>query len=539
MIKRAPSIFICLVIVSLLATETGWAAPESPAVLIEKPSHFTAPDGTDVLVAAGTYRVEQSAETHLRLVADPPQPAVEIQATATTHEETVASPLALAIAEEGQEDDVHLVLLLPDGRGLDATGSLSGTRSRATRSQPINRFQMQKAMSQYQPLAQQRAYSPLLSVPPAAAAAIAPAETVVTSGPGNWVTWNYLAMHHPEIVAQALADVQTSKQPRTSIAGLASDVELNAMLKTDWTAEVSRLATMGHASGPQAGITPRGLPSDLYATDLPAIAAAKPNSALNAIPSASGQVTAIPSAKRNPALEVMLNELLALTLPPQNLGSVWAGHSAFAYVFITAPVDGYIEGRFNLNATNRHFRIVNAKAYSGEVVNGTPAVSLTIPGGQYQDVVLDPANPPTQISKAGFIAILAKKGQLIAFTVAFEPVGLGMTPVGDNEATLELSGATSTDINIFSPNAPATTWTRVASIHARFEGINFGVLGAMSDTAITVFYDGTPCGGRIPVPASITFHNAEQQARSVSVTAELSHPLHMQGITVSLAPGER
>jgi hypothetical protein len=41
------------------------------------------------------------------------------------------------------------------------------------------------------------------------------------------------------------------------------------------------------------------------------------------------------------------------------------------------------------------------------------------------------------------------------------------------------------------------------------------------------------------VPASITFHNAEQQARSVSVTAELSHPLHMQGITVSLAPGER
>jgi hypothetical protein len=207
-------------------------------------------------------------------------------------------------------------------------------------------------------------------------------------------------------------------------------------------------------------------------------------------------------------------------------------------VFITAPVDGYVEGRFNLNATNRHFRIVNATAYTGEVVNGTPAVSLTIPGGQYQDVVLDPANPPTQISRAGFVAILAKKGQLIAFTVAFEPVGLGMTPVGDNEATLQLSGATTSEINILS-NAPATTWRRTASIRGRFEGINFGVLGAIDNAAITVFYDGTPCGRLIPVPASITFHNAEQQVRSVSVTAELSHPLHMQAFTVLVAPGER
>lgn len=517
MIGRPLSRAIGLVAVSLLSTTLAWAAPDSLAISIEQPSHFTAPDGTDVLVAAGTYRVEQSAEAYLRLVAATPQPGLEIQATATRHEVTVASPLALAIAEEGQADEIHLVLLLPDGQGLDATGSFSGTRSRASRSQPISRFQIQQAMSQYQPLAQQRGYSSVLRVLPAAAAAITPTETVVTSGPGNWVTWNYLAMHHPEIVAQALADVQTNRQPRTFIAGLASDVELNAMLKTDWTAEVNRLATMGNASGPQAGITPRGLPGGLSLTD---------------------QVTAIPSAKRNPALKVMLNELLALTLPPQNLGSVWAGHSAFAYVFITAPVDGYIEGRFNLNATNRHFRIVNAKAYSGEVVNGTPVVSLTILGGQYQDVVQDPANPPSQISKAGHVAILAKKGQLILFTVAFEPVGLGMTPVGNNEATLELSGAASTEINILAPNTPVATWRRFASILARFEGINFGVLGAMRDSAMTVFYDGTPCGERIPVPASITFHNAEPQARSVSVTAELSHPLHMPGFTVSMAPGE-
>ena len=131
MLRPTASLFIGLVI-SLLSTTMGWAEPEPPVVLFEQPSHFTTPDGTDVLVAPGTYRVEQSAETQLRLVADPPQPAIEIQATATTHEETVAAPLALAIAEESQADEIHLVLLFPDGRGLDATGSLSGTRSRGT-----------------------------------------------------------------------------------------------------------------------------------------------------------------------------------------------------------------------------------------------------------------------------------------------------------------------------------------------------------------------------------------------------------------------
>lgn len=522
MIRPTASLFVGLV-VSLLSTTMGWAEPELPAVLFEQPSHFTAPDGVDVLVAPGTYRVEQSTETQLRLVADPGQPTIEIQATATSHKETLAAPLALAIAEEDRADEVHLVLLLPDGQGLDATGSLSGTRSRATRSQPINQFQMKQAISQYQPLAKQQAFSSVLRVPPAAAAITPQAsiESVETSGPGQSVTWNYLTMHHPEIVAQALAEVQAGQQPRAAIAGLASEIELTDMLKTNWSAEVSRLQAMRATSMSPAGVTSRGLPGGLSLTD---------------------QVTVNPSKATRPpsaVVQALAHDPFPVALPPRNLGSVWAGQSAFAYVFITAPADGYIEGRFNLNATNRHFRIVNAKAYTGEVVNGTPAVSLTIPGGQYQDVVMDPANPPSQISKAGFVAILARKGQLIAFTVAFEPVGLGMTPVGDNDATLELSGATSTEINILSPNAPVPTWTRTAAIHARFEGINFGVLGAMSDTAMTVFYDGTPCGRLIPVPVSITFHNAEQQARSVSITAELSHPLHMQGITVSVGPGER
>ena len=227
-------------------------------MLLDKPSHFTAADDADVLVAAGIYHIERSTGTQLRLVGTPPQTTVEIQATMTTHEEVVASPLALVIAEEGQEDVVHLVLLLPDGQGLDAAGTFSGTRSRGSRVQPINRPQMQQAMSQIQPFSQPPSPSPLLRVSPAATAATAtpPAESIDTSNPGNSVTWNYLAMHHPGIVAQALADVQTGKQPRSSVAGLASDVELNDMLKTNWSAEVSAMRDTGMT---QAGVTPRGL----------------------------------------------------------------------------------------------------------------------------------------------------------------------------------------------------------------------------------------------------------------------------------------
>ena len=516
------------------------AAVQRPAVTFDRTIHFIAGEGSDVQLSAGIYGVERAGQERLRLLPSDNQPPIEIQAASIEHDESLPAPVSLAVIEEGQDDQVHLVLLLPDGQGLDATGTFSGTRSRGSRVQPINRLQMQQALNQIQPFPQRPSSSPLLRVSPAAAAVTATSstESVETSGPGEWITWNYLSMHHPEIVAQALADVQTSKQPRASVAGLASDVELNDMLKTDWTTEVSRLNSMREAGVTQGGVTPRGLPSGLSLSDQ--FTSVTPQKSplspiVKSLPPASDQVTAIP--QKSPLTPIL--KALPITLPPRNLGSVWAGQQAMAIVSFTAPADGYVEGRFNLNATNRHFRIVNAIAYTGEVVNRTLAVSLIIPGGQYQDVVLDPANPPAQISKAGFLAILAKKGQRIDFTIAFEPVGLGMTPVGDNEATLELSGATSTEINILSPNAPTTTWRRTALIRARFEGINFGVLGAIDNTAITVFYDGTPCGRLIPVPAGITFHNAEQQARSVSVTAEsLSPALHVLPFTVSLAPGE-
>ena len=53
-----------------------------------------------------------------------------IQAMALTHEEEIPSPVALALPSE--ETEYHLVLLLPDGKALDASGSTTQVRARGS-----------------------------------------------------------------------------------------------------------------------------------------------------------------------------------------------------------------------------------------------------------------------------------------------------------------------------------------------------------------------------------------------------------------------
>ena len=385
-------------LVLVLVVTAGYAAETQapPATLIlDRTVHFTAWDGSDIQLPSGIYRVEQAGDGSLRLFLSGTEASVDVQATAFIHDESLTSTVALPVLEEGQEDEIHLVFLLPGGQGLDAMGSYSGVRSRAV-GKALGRVQVHSAVNQSTAVAPKsgsvQAYA-AIRVPSAAAAVTPPpaSESVETSGPGTWVTWNYLYMHHPEIVAQALADVQTSKQPRASVAGLASEVELNDMLKTNWSAEVSRLTAMREAGVTQTGVTPRGLPDSLSLKD---------------------QVTAVPSAKTilPQALKPIAHDPFPIQLPPRNLGSVWAGQRATTVVSITAPADGYVEGRFDLNATNRHFRIVNAIAYTGELARGKAlAVSLTIPGGQYQDVVPDPANRRRRSAKRGSWPSLRKR----------------------------------------------------------------------------------------------------------------------------------
>ncbi len=101
-----------------------------PGVNLIASIHFAAPDGTDQLVPSGTYRVEGAGGTNLRLVTDTPEAIREISATSFTHEESLAVPLSFVVREVEHEDTVHLLLMLPDGKGLDAAGRIGDVQTR-------------------------------------------------------------------------------------------------------------------------------------------------------------------------------------------------------------------------------------------------------------------------------------------------------------------------------------------------------------------------------------------------------------------------
>lgn len=119
-------------------------SPDPSSITIEKPVHFSASDGSDVVASAGIYRVEQVTDMTLRLIPLEGKTPFVIQAQATTHDESIAAPLALSIPQP--QDEHHVVLLRPDGNALDAAGTYSGVKTRAARTLRLDRPMIQDYM---------------------------------------------------------------------------------------------------------------------------------------------------------------------------------------------------------------------------------------------------------------------------------------------------------------------------------------------------------------------------------------------------------
>ena len=107
--------------------ETEDAAP-SAAITLDRPLHFITAKGEDAVVQAGAYKVESVMDVNLDLIREG-QASVLLQALPGTHTERISKATALLIPE-GRGDLWHLVLLMPDGKRLDALGSASGVRPR-------------------------------------------------------------------------------------------------------------------------------------------------------------------------------------------------------------------------------------------------------------------------------------------------------------------------------------------------------------------------------------------------------------------------
>ena len=99
---------------------------------IDRTLHFLSPQGKDVVVSSGIYTVE-ATEGGLRLIPseETKGEALTIEAKPTSHEQSVKVPEPMLIP--GEEDQHVVMLLLPDGKAMQAVGSYSGVRGRGSK----------------------------------------------------------------------------------------------------------------------------------------------------------------------------------------------------------------------------------------------------------------------------------------------------------------------------------------------------------------------------------------------------------------------
>lgn len=127
---RIPLILVCSFLSCLTVLPAHGFAENSSTIIVDEAVHFLATDGSDVVVGPGTYHVE-AADEWLRLIPGERRDALLLKAEAFSHQERIELPSARFIPEE--EEQYSLVLLLPDGKAMEAIGSVSGVRSRAVR----------------------------------------------------------------------------------------------------------------------------------------------------------------------------------------------------------------------------------------------------------------------------------------------------------------------------------------------------------------------------------------------------------------------
>ena len=134
----------------LTLSSESWATTTDPltTINIDRPIHFLAADGSDVVVRPGTYQLEV-AEEWLRLVPGERKDAVLLEAIQILHDENLQTAKALSQSEDA--DEHRIGLLLPGGKGLEAVGSIGGTRSRAVKRRLSSRTRNQQQQASRMP----------------------------------------------------------------------------------------------------------------------------------------------------------------------------------------------------------------------------------------------------------------------------------------------------------------------------------------------------------------------------------------------------
>jgi hypothetical protein len=133
-----------LCVLTLSGTSLATVTDPLTRINLSNPVYFLAPDGSPLVTPPGSYTVE-AAEEWLRLVPDERHDALLIEAKKGTHELDLTDALALSVTgtEDDGQDLHHVILLLPNGESLEATGTYSGIRPRGFFDQAVNNVKKQ------------------------------------------------------------------------------------------------------------------------------------------------------------------------------------------------------------------------------------------------------------------------------------------------------------------------------------------------------------------------------------------------------------
>lgn len=99
-------------------------------VHLEQSLDFDATDGQSVQFSTGMYVVEPIIQGEPRLAFWNEQGTTLVQASRTEHHQAVKTAEVSLIQEDANKDTYHVVVFLPDGTALAATGSLNGIQTR-------------------------------------------------------------------------------------------------------------------------------------------------------------------------------------------------------------------------------------------------------------------------------------------------------------------------------------------------------------------------------------------------------------------------
>jgi len=113
----------------LPAAQASALRPEGAPVILQQDTHFPTPGGGMVLLEQGNYYVAPNEKPPLVVTREYDEKGVELAAVVGKHDEKLEEPYAESIGAGG--DAHHLILLLPNGTSIDATGSLSGVATRS------------------------------------------------------------------------------------------------------------------------------------------------------------------------------------------------------------------------------------------------------------------------------------------------------------------------------------------------------------------------------------------------------------------------